>query len=134
VTDTRKFHAGDILSVLTPHMVSPGGTAAIGALLSFMAGEPVMLHQFKRVAAECAPALASQHPELAAITIPADALTDRETGLDWLATLRPVMREVQPLAAEDHTSIHPVDEMRMVAPHVRIIPVACEPEADSDAS
>jgi len=71
------FHAGDILSVLTPHMVSPGGPDAIGALLTFMAGEELDPHQWRRVAAECAVSLAAQHPDLAALAIPAGALASR---------------------------------------------------------
>jgi hypothetical protein len=111
MSETRTFHAGTILSVLTPHMVSPGGPDAIGALLAFMAGEELDPHQWRRVAAESKTSLSAQHPDLATLSIPPAALASREAGLAWLASLPDSeARAVTPLASEDHTHIDPAAE------------------------
>lgn len=125
MTETRPFHVGGILSVITLHMVSPDGLDGICDLLSWMTGDQVLLWpQYPRVAAECAPSLREQFPDLAALTLPREALASRTEGLAWLAVLPGgETREVAPLAPEDHTRIDPTTELRKVAPHAGIITV-----------
>ncbi len=109
--ETRTFHAGDILSVLTPYTLSPRGLDGIGDLLCFMAGEPLDPYQWERVAGECEASLAAQHPDLAALTVPAEVLADRDAGMAWLAGLPDAeTRPVVPLDPEDHTRIDPLAE------------------------
>ena len=111
MTETRTFHAGDILSVLTPYMLSPRGIDGVDDLLAFMTGGPLDPHQYERVSAECAPSLAAQFPDLAALDIPPGAVSSRPTGLAWLASLPGGETcEVAPLAPEDHTRIEPEAE------------------------
>lgn len=131
MTATRPFHVGGILSVITPHMVSPDGLDGIRDLLSWMTGDRVLLWpQYPRVAAECAPSLREQFPDLAALTLPPEVLSDRETGLAWLARLPGgETREVAPLAPEDHTSIDPLTELQMRAPGAGVIAVVV-PDGD----
>src|SRR5215469_9544479 len=111
MTETRTFHAGDILSVLTPYLMSPRGINGVSDLLAFMAGEELDPHQMGRVAAECEASLAAQHPDLAALAVPAEALADREAGLAWLSALPDSeARRVTPLAPEDHAHMDPETE------------------------
>lgn len=108
-SSASRFHAGDILSVLQPRLVSPDGAAGVQRLLEFMTDDALGLHQLGRAQDECRDSLAAQHPDLAAIAaagIPAPVLADRDTGLAWLATLPDADgRVVAPLGADDHTHV-----------------------------
>lgn len=123
--ETREFHVGDILSVLTGVLVSTRHVDGLYDLLGFMVGEPVWTHQLPRAARECEPALRKQFPDLATITVP-DGIHTEEKLLAWLAPLEQqygATHTVTRLAAEDHTSIDPVTEMRMHHPDKLIVPI-----------
>lgn len=122
---TRSFHLGDILSVTTGRMVSPRHVDGLYDLLGFMAGESVWTHQLPRVSDECAPELLRQHPDLAEVQ-PPEHFRDEAHVWEWLAEQTDrfgMHRDVAPLKAEDHTSIDPMAEIRMVAPHLEVIEV-----------
>jgi hypothetical protein len=122
---TRDFHIGDILSVTTDRLLSPRHVEGVYDILGWMTGESLMTHQLPRAARECAPALIAQHPSLAAVTVP-EGLHDRATVDAFLATLYAEHGEtlpVAPLAAEDHTSMDPLAELRMMRPDLPIIVV-----------
>ena len=120
---TRDFHIGDILSVTTECLVSPS-LNGVYDILNWMTGDNLFTHQLPRAALECAGPLLAQHPDLAAVVVPADL--DKDTWRAWMdeqvATFGET-RPVAPLAAAEHTRIHPLQELRMMAPDVPIIPV-----------
>jgi hypothetical protein len=130
---TKAFHLGDILSVTTERLVSPRRVEGVYDILGWMTGESLFTHQLPRACDECKGPLLAQHPDLAAIEVPEDF--GGKEGVDrWLAEQVAVYgeyREVAPLAAEDHTRIDPLDELRMIRPDAEIITVVLpddEPE------
>lgn len=122
---TRSFHLGDILSVTTGCLVSPRHVAALYDLLGFMTDDTLFTHQLGRASDECKPELLRQHPDLADVQAP-DEFRDEAHVWSWLAEQTDrfgMHRDVTPLKPEDHTSIDPMDEIRMVAPHMQVIEV-----------
>lgn len=127
---TRTFDLGDVLSVTTGCLVSPRGIEAMYDLLGFMTAGPLWTHQLPRACEECAPDLLRQHPDLADVEVPDQF--DGETHVwTWLAeqVLRfGEQREIAPLAAQDHTRIDPVAELRMMRPVAEVIVVEVPPD------
>lgn len=122
---TRRFHLGDILTVTTGKLVSPGHVAAVHELLDFMTGDTLMTHQLPRAMEECQPELFRQHPKLADVSVP-DRFEGEAHVRSWLSEQVATFGEhwdVAPLAAEDHTRINPLTELAMRAPHLTVIPV-----------
>ena len=125
--DTKTFHLGDILSVTTSRLVSPRHIDGVYDILNWMTGDNLMTHQLPRACGECEGPLLTQHPDLAAIVTPETFGDDPEQGVArWLAEQVAIYgetREVAPLAAEDHTVIDPLDELRAMKPDAEIITV-----------
>ena len=126
---TRTFHLGDVLSITTGALVSPRHIEGVYDILNWMTGDNLFTHQLPRAADECLGPLLAQHPDLAAVVAP-DSFGSRDEAeanvAAWLAVQVIVYgetREVAPLAAEDHTRIDPIAEMRKMAPHAEIITV-----------
>lgn len=126
MSDARDFHIGDILSVTDGHLVSPRHVEGVYDILGWMTGENLFTHQLPRASDECRPSLLAQHPDLAAVVFPERDDWTKEAVYEWLATVvaeygetRPVL----PLSAEDHTSIDPLSELRMMRPDMPIIAV-----------
>ncbi len=131
MAEPRDFALGDVLSVLTGVLVSRRHMDGVHDLLTYMAGEPVWTHQLPRIAEEAAPEICRQHPDLADIRVPA-GMTAEQT-LAWLAEQEArygAHRRLTPLPEADHTSIDPLTEMAMMAPHVPVLPVVIDEEAD----
>jgi hypothetical protein len=134
MSETRDFHIGDILSVTTGRLVSPRHVDGIYDILNYMTGDNLFTHQLPRGMDECKPALLSQHPQLADVEVPDDFGGEQqvvewlETQMAWLGRELPVA----PLAAEDHTYMDPITELRKMAPHAEVIPIVV-PGEDSDA-
>lgn len=126
MTETREFHIGDIISVTDGHLVSPRHIDGIYDLLGWMTGESLFTHQLTRASRECEGELRRQHPDIAAIVFP-DEVERTEAGiLAWLAQQvaeHGETRQVAPLRAEDHTSIDPIAELRMLRPDAQILAV-----------
>jgi len=125
MSETKDFHIGDILSVLTDRLVSPRHIGGVYDILGWMSGEALMTHQLPRVQDECRPFLCDQHPDLAAVEIPA-VLEGEGPVLAWLAeqvTIYGETRAVTPLAPSDHTSIDPIAEIKMMRPDLPIIEI-----------
>ena len=133
---TQTFDIGDILTITTGALVSREHVGGVYKILSFMTGESLFTHQLPRAARECEPELRRQFPDLAEIEAPEwdviaggswDSLNPEEKQvavygwLDGLAERYGATREVAPLPAEDHTSIDPVTELRMMRPDAPII-------------
>ncbi|MCC5574523.1 hypothetical protein IMZ11_02570 [Microtetraspora sp. AC03309] len=131
MTETRDFHLGDILTIITECLVTPNGVDGIYQILNWMTGDNLFTHQLPRAARECAPDLLRQHPDLAAITVPA---FDGEAAV-WAWLEKQVRRygerrPIAPLAPLDHARIDPLDELRMLAPDARVVAVEVPPTTE----
>lgn len=113
--NTREFHIGDILSMLSGRLVAPTGMQGIYGLAQHMTGGPVWTHQLPRVMDEAVDHLREQHPDLAAVDVP-KGLNSEAAVLAWLVTVTDehgTTRHVRPLAPVDHTDIDPIQELHM---------------------
>ncbi|MBB4913329.1 DUF7736 domain-containing protein [Streptosporangium saharense] len=113
----RAFTLAEILSVTTGcRLVRTVGD--MGTMLCFMAGETLWSHQLGRVAAESAGPILEQHPQLREVKIPSWIEQATQEEIDtWVAGLARRYGDtlpLTPLAKADHTSIDPVDEVRMI--------------------
>lgn len=138
-TETREFPIDDIVSVTSGLLVSKSGLAGVHQLLAFMAGETIWTHQIPRVMNEAQENLRTQCPDLADIDVPDWQAVDeahREAAVyAWVDELRNRLgetREIRPLAAEDHTSIDPISELRMMRPGVQIIGVQVDTDTEGN--
>ncbi|MFB4265337.1 hypothetical protein [Nonomuraea sp. GTA35] len=125
MTETRDFHIGDILSITTGLLVSPTHIDGVYRILNWMTGDNLFTHQLPRASEECAGPLLAQHPDLADIETP-EEFNSKEDVLAWLAEQVARFgetRPVTPLHPDDHTRIDPLDEFRIIAPDVPIIPI-----------
>lgn len=121
---TREFHISSVISAATGIHVAVEGVGAFYDILGFMTGSTPMTHQLPRLSHECEPSLREQHPELTSEPIP--EIASMEDVEAWLATLYPKYGEkvtVRALDPEDHTSIDPITELRMMKPDAQIVVV-----------
>lgn len=126
----RSFHLGDILTVTTGILVAPRGVDALYDLLNYMTGDNLFTHQLPRAAEECAPALRTQFPDLAAVQPPTfDSAAQVESWLAEQVARYGSERVVEPLPADGHAHIDPLAELLMMAPGKPVLVVqADEPE------
>jgi hypothetical protein len=130
---TRAFDLGDVLSITTGRLVSPRGMDGIYDLLNFMTGDDLMTHQLPRATDECAPKLLEQHPDLAEVPVP-EMFGGEAHVRSWVAEQVErfgATREVEPLDPADHTPIHPLTELLMMAPGKPVIVVETPPDGES---
>ncbi|MGY1946674.1 DUF7736 domain-containing protein [Nocardia asiatica] len=124
----KEFHIGDILSVTTGILVSPRHIDGVADILQWMTGDVLWTHQLPRACKECAPALRQQFPDLAAIEVP-EGLNSEDKVLGWLSAIEQAhgsIRQVVPLPKDDHTSIDPIAELKMMRPDMPIVPVVAD--------
>lgn len=127
---SKRFHLGTVLSVTTGKFVSPQGFGDVHRLLDHLTGDTLFTHQLPRATDECKPYLLARFPQLADVRTPGEFVSVVHVW-DWLAeqvALHGEWLDVEPMPAVDHTRIDPMVELRMVAPHMEVIPVAA-PEA-----
>lgn len=126
---SKGFHLGDILSITTGRLMSPRHMDGVHAILDYMTGDQLFSHQLLRAMDECQPHLAAQHPQLAAIE-PPEEFDGKEHVDAWLAEQVAIYGEhlsVEPLAAEDHTRIHPLHEFGLMGiGKDRVIPIVLD--------
>lgn len=125
-------HLGAILTITTDMFVCPSGMDGIYALLNDMTGDNLMTHQLPRVAEACRPVLLAKYPQLADIVVP-DEFADEAHVRRWLAEQTDrhgTWFEVVPLAAEDHTVIDPIDEIRMMRPDLPVVAIQLPAQRD----
>lgn len=119
------FPLGDVLSITTGRLVSRDHIEGVYRVCDYMTGHANMTHQLPRVMREAAPIILEQHPELAGIEVP-DTIVDEDTLDAWLTPLETAHGatvNLEPMTAEDHTSIDPIAELRMMRPDLPIIVV-----------
>lgn len=112
--ETKAFHIGDILSVISGRLVSLDHVDGIYSLLGWMVNESLMTHQLPRVSDECEPFLRERFPDLAAIDVASATIASEAELVTWLASLEAehgTHRDVPRLAVGDHTQIDPILEI-----------------------
>ena len=108
---TKKFHLGDILSIVAGKLVSLQNVDGVFEILNFMTGDGLHMHQLSRVAEECKPYLLEQFPQLK------DIDASEVNGDNWRQWLDEQVKrygeefEVQPLPEGVHKFINPVLEL-----------------------
>ena len=124
MTETKEFHIGDILSILSGKLVSPKHVGGIYEICDWMTDSQNMTHQLPRVSREIEPQLRGDFPDLAAVDVP-PGLDSENKVLDFLAGLGlGETREVERLRdREHHTAIDPIAEIRMINPNAKIITI-----------
>lgn len=115
----RRFHVGDILSVITGWMVSPRGMEGIYDILGYMTKDSPFTTQLGRFAEECKPHLRQQFDEaLAAYYEPSEeAMATTISAYKWLGeignTLGGLLLPVKPIAEDDHAVMDFVTELTL---------------------
>lgn len=66
---TKKFHLGEVLTVISFRLVTPDGFEGLSRILNFMTGENLYHHQLTRVWKECQTCLAQQYPQLTGVNM-----------------------------------------------------------------
>ncbi len=61
---TKQFHLGDVLSIITGRLVSPRHIDGVYDILNFMTGDNLFTHALPRANDECKPYLIEQFPQL----------------------------------------------------------------------
>ncbi len=115
---------GDVLSITTGCLVSRDGMEGVYRILNHMTGDDLFTHQLPRASDECRGPLLDQHPHLADIVTP--EFDGEDSVYAWLASAEAKFGaelEVAPLDPSDHTSIDPMAELGMKAPHLQVLTV-----------
>ena len=101
MSESKKFHIGDILSVTTGLLLSPRGMEGLQDILSYMCNTGVVSHGLKRTAIVCKPFLLAQHPLLVEET--RDGITPENQRVFVTAAIfrHGEMLDVSPLPASD---------------------------------
>jgi len=108
----KTVNLGVVLSVTDGRLMAP--FSDVHEFLEYRAGEPVWTHQLPRVMDEVAPRLLEQFPVLKAA--PEDVILHDEATVnayldDCIRHGIPATFDVEPLAKDDHTHIHPITEL-----------------------
>lgn len=133
MSDTKRFHLGDLLSVSTGRLVSPRHMAGVHELMEHLAGHPVWTHQLIRLAGPAALAIVEQFPWLAEINKPTHITSDQDATA-WLAPLIERYGEwhdVEPMPSGMYERRDPIEELAEVAPHVQVIAVVVPDEGEA---
>lgn len=123
--ETKQFHIGDVLSVAPGKLVSPRHVEGVYDILNWMTGDNLMTHQLPRASREAEPLLRATFPDLTSVDVP-DTINSRETADAFLESLYPRFGEyveVPKLPADDHTTVDPISELKMMRPDAPIIVV-----------
>jgi endonuclease YncB( thermonuclease family) len=107
MTETKRFHIGDIISVTTDRLVSPTLMEGLYGILNWVTDDNMFTHQLIRTQDEAAPFLREQFPDLAAVTVP-DREWTMESIVEWLGTLGEQYRDVPRMPSRDHARIDPM--------------------------
>lgn len=116
----KEFHLGDILSIITDKLVSPGGMEGIYDILNYMTGDDIFTHQIPRAMRECKPYLLNQYPQLRDVNIQ----DNKENWKEWLdkqIELYGEMLPVKPIPKDAHQAIDPIAEIGFMCKDVKDI-------------
>ncbi len=116
----RRFHVGDVLSVMTGRSLSPRGRRGVSDVLDYMTDDQVCNNQIGRFLSECAPPLTAKYEELLGPYIENIAKNPPNGDLEALRliaeiteTLGTSMLEVPRLSPEDHIKMDHLTEMEL---------------------
>lgn len=129
MSETRRFHIGDIMSITNDVLLSPEHIGGVYKILGWLIDDDgIMTHQLPRVSRECQPFLREQFPDLAAIEYDG-SVHDEETLKAYLDRLEPTYgthRDVPRLPVQYHTDIDPLTELQMMRPNLDIHVIRAE--------
>jgi len=125
--ERKDFHLGDILSITTGSLVSPGHMDGIYDILNFMTRDNLFTHQLPRACDECRPYLLRQYPQLEGVDA---SQVNADNWVEWLAKQVETYGEhlsVEQIPMDDHTEKDPLEALHEMAPAKPIIII--EPES-----
>lgn len=140
MTEVKRFHLGDLVSVYTGILVSPNHIGGVYDVCDFVTGEKHMTHQLPRASEAVRPWLAGQHPWLVDVVVDLDipSSADRDeawlivsTWLDQAATQWGEYHEVRAMPLGMYVGREPIAELREMAPHAQIVEVEVAGSADT---
>jgi len=123
--ETKSFHIGDLISVVTHRLVSPDHIGGVYNVVDYVTGEEHMTHQLPRVVDVVAPWLVGQHPWLGDIEVPA-GLRGEEDVYQWLAQAvaeHGERHEVKPMPFGMYVGREPIAEFREKNPNATVIEI-----------
>lgn len=127
MSETKRFHLGELLCVTTDRLVSLDGIGGVYAILNWMTNDSLYTHQLPRASEECEPWLRRWFPWLNEIVVPAEQ-ADAETKWDWRSWLNEQVakygahHEVPRIPRDDHAHREPVAELQaMLRPDQTLI-------------
>lgn len=130
MTGTRTFHLGDLITVVTGHLVSPNHIDAVYDVCDFVTGEAHMTHQLPRASRAITPWLVEQHPWLADIKVPDFAGADERAVFAWLdeqVARYGQQHEVTAMPPGMYVGREPIGELREMAPQAAMITIVVPP-------
>ena len=124
MSDTKRFHIGDILSITTGRLVSPDHIGGVYNILNHLTADNLMTHQLPRASRECAPYLRECFPDLAEIAEPElEGENEVRAWLDAIVAEYGEYREVEAMPDGIHEYRNPVSEAEEVVGKDRVIVV-----------
>lgn len=129
----KTFHIGDIVSCGTGCLMPPNGMDGVYQLLNHLTGDNLFTHQLPMAGAKMRLYLEQQFPWLIGLTPPSmEGVADRKAVLEaWLAEVSAAhgeQHEVVPPSSSAWGEHDPIEDLRKVAPHAKIIGVALPDE------
>ena len=115
----RRFHIGDILSVITERLVSARGWEGLYDILGYMTDDSPSTTQLDRFAEECKPYLHQQFDKTLAgfYEPPEEAMVDAPSMYRWLGEIGHTIGEslltVKPITGDRHAVIDPMTELEL---------------------
>lgn len=135
MAETKSFPTAAVLSTITGRLLCDIG--GVYEVLNWMTGESVYTHQIPRISREAEPVILAAHPQLReawreATLVNADNWQDwRDRWIDRYGAEIAVPK----FGAAEHKAIHPITELRQMAPNaeaavaVLVDPVSADAKA-----
>jgi hypothetical protein len=108
--ESRKFHLGDILSVVNGQMLSVHGIKGLYDILNYMTNDSIYTHQIPRVMDECAPYLVNEMPWLENIDTSNITPDNFEKQISVFVQEYGEFHPVWQIHFDDHENISPIEE------------------------
>lgn len=121
MSETRKFHLGDVLSISGEKLVSPRHIEGVYDILNYMTGDSLFTHQLPRAMRQCRPVLLDQHPWLAEID---ESRVDGTNWREWLASqVEKYGEQIEISPLKYYESVDPIEEAEAIVGKDRVIVV-----------